>query len=88
MEDVVFLRFFDIIIGSITLAIGLGIFFIPHVVGRIEKKLDKTFSTDKLEKMLNERKNVSQLLLNHPRAVGIILICCSLFLLVSGVVVF
>jgi len=88
MDDVVFLRIFDILVGTITLAIGIGIFFIPQVVAKIEKKLDKVFSTDKLEKMLNDRKNVSQILLNHPRAVGIILICCSLLLLVSGVVVF
>lgn len=88
MDDVALLKTFNIFVGAVAFAIGIGIFFIPKVVAQIEKKLDKSFSTDKLEKMLNERKNMSQVLMNHPRVVGIILVSCSLLLLISGIVVF
>ncbi|MFH0876663.1 MAG: hypothetical protein V1863_00380 [Candidatus Omnitrophota bacterium] len=85
MEEVYVLKIFNLIVGCTGLGIGLGIILMPHVVSAIERKLDKTFSTERLEKVLNERKNLSEVLLKHPRIFGWILFAISFPLVMSSI---
>ncbi|HAJ56300.1 MAG TPA: hypothetical protein DCL35_00855 [Candidatus Omnitrophica bacterium] len=88
MEEVYFFRIFNLVVGVIGLAIGIGVILIPKAISNIENKLDKNFSTDMLEKMLNQRRNLSQALLKHPKIFGAILLVISFLLLLSSVYLF
>lgn len=85
--DVIFFRVFNLVVGVIGLAIGVGVILIPQVVARIEKKLDKEFSTEKLEKLLNERKNITEILLRKPRVFGFMLLFVSALLILASLYV-
>lgn len=85
--DVVFFRVFNLVVGVIGLAIGVGVILIPKVVALIEKKLDKEFSTDKLEKLLNKRKNITEILLKNPRVFGFLLLVISALLILASLYV-
>ena len=88
MEEVYILRIFNLLIGVIGLAIAIGVLLVPKVIGDLEKKLDKNFSTDMLEKMLNQRRNLSEALLKHPKIFGIILLVISFLLILSSIYFF
>lgn len=88
MEDLNFLRIFDLLVGAVGFAISIGVIFVPKVISRIEKKLNTNFSTDMLEKMLNQERNLSEALLKHPKIFGFILLVVSFFLILSGVMIF
>ena len=62
----------------------MGVILVPQAISQIEKKLDKTFSTDRIEKLLNARKNLSDALLKHPRIFGFILFFVSFFLILGS----
>ncbi len=84
MDEVQFFRVFNLIVGVVGLAIGMGVILVPQAVSHIEKKLDKTFSTEKIEKLLNSSKNLSEILLRHPRIFGFILFLVSFFLILGS----
>ncbi|OIO36135.1 MAG: hypothetical protein AUJ74_03525 [Candidatus Omnitrophica bacterium CG1_02_44_16] len=88
MEELSFLRIFNLLAGVIGLAVAIGVLLIPSAVSKLEKKLDKDFSTDALDKMLNQRRNLSEALLKHPRAFGLILLFISFFLTLSSILLF
>ncbi len=81
-------RIVSLISGVIGLAVAIGVILIPNVVSRIEKGLDKSFSTEALEKMLNQRKNLTEALLKHPRIFGFILLFISFLLVASSLYLF
>lgn len=81
MDDVYIFRLVSIMAGVVGLAMSIGVLLIPQAVRRLERNLDKDFSTDHLEKVLNERKNLSEVLLRHPRIFGFILLAISFMLL-------
>lgn len=84
MNELQFFRVFNLVAGVIGLAIGMGVILVPQAISRIEKNLDKTFSTEKIEKLLNARKNLSEILLKHPRIFGFILFFISFFLILGS----
>jgi len=84
MDEITIFRLVSLLAGVIGLAMAIGVILIPKVVHRIEKGLDTTFSTEKLEKMLNERKNLTEILLRHPRIFGFLLLAISFLLLLSN----
>ena len=88
MEELSFLRIFNLLAGVIGLAVAIGVLLIPSAVSQLEKKLDKDFSTDALDKMLNQRRNLSEALLKHPRVFGLILLFISFFLTLSSILLF
>lgn len=88
MEEVYFFRIFNLLVGVIGLAIGIGVLLAPKVISDIEKKLDKNFSTENAEKILNQRRNLSEALLKYPKAFGTILFVASFLLLLSSIYLF
>ena len=88
MQELNIFRVFNLLIGVIGIAVAVGLLLVPRVIYDIEKKLDKTFSTEKLEKLLNERKNLSAALLRRPKLFGVILLLVSFLLLLSSVLLF
>jgi hypothetical protein len=88
MNEFYIVRLVNLLSGVIGLAVAVGMILVPHVVSKIDKKLDKEFPTEKLEKVLNERKNLSEVLLKHPRIFGFILLAVSFLLLLSGIQLF
>ncbi len=88
MEEITIFRLFNLVVGVLGIAIGLAIMLIPHVISRIEKKLDKNFSTESLEKILNKRRNLSEALLKNPKLFGLMLLAISFLLLVSSMLFF
>ena len=88
MNELNIVRLINLLSGVIGLAVAIGVILVPHVVSKVDKKLDKEFPTDKLEKILHERKNLSEVLLKHPRIFGFILLAVSFLLLLSGILLF
>ncbi len=87
MDSVLGLKVFNIVVGVIGIAIGLGVMLAPKIISQIEKSLDKEFSTDIIEKILNQRRNLSQALMRHPKVFGLILLVISFLLLLSSLFV-
>ena len=85
MNELNIVRLVNLLSGVVGLAVAIGVILIPRVVSKIDKRLDKDFSTEKLEKMLHEKKNLSEVLLRHPRIFGFILLVISFLLLLSGI---
>ena len=88
MNELNIVRLVNLLSGVVGLAVAIGVILIPRVVSKIDKRLDKDFSTEKLEKMLHEKKNLSEVLLKHPRIFGFILLVISFLLLLSGILLF
>lgn len=88
MNELSIVRLVNLLCGVIGLAVAIGMILVPHVVSKIDKKLDTEFSTDKLEKILNRRKNLSEVLLKHPKVFGFVLLAVSFLLLLSGILLF
>jgi hypothetical protein len=88
MQEVYYFRVFILLIGVIGAAIAIGVILVPKSISDLEKKLDKNFSTEILEKMLNQRRNLSEALLKHPKIFGGILLVTSLLLLLSSIYLF
>lgn len=88
MDEIRPLMIFNIVAGLLGIIVALGIMLIPHIIAALEKKLDKTFSTQRLEELLNKRRNFSEILLKHPRLFGLILLVVSFLLFVSGMTFF
>lgn len=88
MEEIAIFRIFNLLIGVIGLAVAIGIILVPRVISALEKRLDKTFSTETLEKLLNQRHNLSEVLLNHPKVFGFILLFISFLLTLSSILLF
>lgn len=88
MEEIYILRIFNLLVGVIGVAIAIGVLLVPKAISDIEKKLDKSFSTEILEKILNQRRNLSAALMKHPKVFGIILLVISFLLLVSSITIF
>ena len=88
MTEVYMYRVFNVLVGIIGLAIGVGLILVPKTISAIEKKLDKEFSTQKLEKILNEKRNLSEVLMRRPKIFAAILILVSFFLILSSLMVF
>lgn len=88
MEEIYLLRIFNLLIGVIGVAIAIGVLLVPGAISDIEKKLDKSFSTEMLEKILNQRRNLSAALMKHPKLFGTILLIISFLLLVSSITIF
>jgi hypothetical protein len=84
MGEVYFFQIFNLLVGIIGLAIGLGLLLSPRTISNIEKMLDRNFTTENIEKMLNQRRNISDALLRHPKVFAGILLIISLLLLVSS----
>lgn len=87
-DELEILKIVSVLSGVLGLAIGLAIILVPKALMKVEQNLDKSFSTEKLEKILNERRNVTQTLLKRPRLFGIILLVISFLLVLSGMIVF
>jgi len=88
MEEVYVFKIFNLIVGIVGFAIGFGVILAPKVISAIEKNLDKDFSTESLEKMLNQRRNITEALMRHPKIFGAILVIVSFFLLASSILIF
>lgn len=88
MEEIYILRIFNLLVGVIGVAISIGVLLVPKAISDIEKKLDKSFSTEMLEKILNQRRNLSAALMKHPKVFGTILLVISFLLLVSSITIF
>ncbi|MFH0940333.1 MAG: hypothetical protein V1840_00570 [Candidatus Omnitrophota bacterium] len=88
MLELGFLRIFNLLIGVVGLAVSIGILLIPRAISQLEKKLDQNFSTEAIEKLLNQKRNLSEALLKHPRVFGFILLFISFFLTLSGILLF
>jgi hypothetical protein len=88
MEEVYFFRIFNLLVGVVGLAIAIGVLLAPKIVSDLERKLDKNFSTEMLEKMLNQRRDLSEALLRHPKVFGSILLVISFLLLLSSIYLF
>lgn len=88
MSEVHILRIFNLLVGVVGLAIGLGVLLVPKTISSIEKTLDKEFSTEKLEKMLNERRNLSESLMKRPKVFAFFLLVVSFLLLLSSLLLF
>ena len=88
MGEIHIFRVFNLIVGVIGLAIGLGVLLVPKTISSIEKTLDKEFSTAKLEKMLNERRNLSESLMKRPKMFAFFLLVVSFLLLLSSLLLF
>ncbi len=86
MSEVVLLKVFSILAGTIGVAIGIGLLLVPSAIAHIEKKLDTHYSTDRLEKILNERRELTRVLLQRPKVFGAILLGISFLLLLSNLV--
>ncbi len=88
MEEIDFLRIFNLLVGVVGLAVSIGILLIPRIVSSLEKKLDKDFSTEAIDKLLNQKRNLTEALLKHPRVFGFILLFISFFLTLSSILLF
>jgi hypothetical protein len=86
MDDLAILRVVDLVAGAIGGLAAIGLIFAPRVVEWLEKKLDYNFSTHSLEETLNKRKEISSLLLQRSRVIGLILLVISFFLLMTGII--
>jgi len=75
---------FTMVAGVIGLAVAVGMILVPRALAQIDQKLDTHVSTDKLEKALNERINLTQVLMKHPRIYGSILLVISFLLVLSS----
>ncbi|HQP91341.1 MAG TPA: hypothetical protein PLU24_01555 [Candidatus Omnitrophota bacterium] len=89
MEEAYIFKVFNLIVGIVGLAIGLGIILAPKIISSIEKTLNKEFDpTVTFEKFLNQKKNLTEALMKHPKIFGSILVIVSFFLLLSSMYVF
>lgn len=88
MQELYIFRVFILLTGVVGLAMAVGIVLAPNFIASIEKNLNKSFSTDKLEKMLNESRNVTEILLRHPRIFGFFLLFVSFFLTLSALLLY
>lgn len=75
---------FTMIAGVIGLAVAVSMILVPRALAQLDKKLDTHVSTDKLEKVLNGRMNLTQALMKHPRIYGAILLVVSFLLVLSS----
>ena len=88
MEEIYVLKIFNLVVGIVGFAVGFGVILAPKIISAIEKNLDKDFSTESLEKMLNQRRNITEALMRHPKIFGAILVMVSFFLLASSILIF
>ncbi|MFA5039055.1 MAG: hypothetical protein WC732_05180 [Candidatus Omnitrophota bacterium] len=88
MTEIEILHIISMLSGVLGLAVAISLILVPKALGKVEKGLDRNFSTDKLEKMLNERRNVTEVLLKHPRVFGAILMVISFLLVLSSLIIF
>ena len=84
MSDTFLYPVFTMVAGVIGLAVAVGMILVPRALAQIDKKLDSHVSTDRLEKALNERINLTQALMKHPRIYGAILLAISFLLVLSS----
>ena len=75
---------FTMVAGVIGLAVAVGMLLVPRALAQIDKKLDTNVSTDNIEKALNQRINLTQILMKHPRIFGSILLIISFLLVLSS----
>ena len=75
---------FTMVAGVIGLAVAVGMLLVPRALAQIDKKLDTSVSTDNIEKTLNQRINLTQTLMKHPKIVGSILLVISFLLVLSS----
>jgi hypothetical protein len=85
MIDAETIKVFNFIVGTLGLAFGVCLIIVPSAVLGLEKLLDKTFSTEKLEQILNSRKDLTTGLQKRPRIAGLILLIVSTFLVLTSV---
>lgn len=88
VDEVYFFQIFNLLVGIIGFFVGLGLLLSPRTISDLEKMLDKNFTTEKIEKMLNQRRNISDALLRKPKVFAGILLIISFLLLVSSLVWF
>ncbi len=88
MEDLSMLRMFNLIVGAIGIVIGLGVVFAPKAIRNLEKKLDTDISTESLQKLLEQKRDISDFLFRYAKVFGALLVLTSLFLLFTSVVTF
>jgi len=88
MAELDIFRVIGLVAGVIGLAVAVGVILAPRAIRKIEKGLDKSFSLERVEKMLNERKDLTDALLRRPRIFGFILLAISFLLLLSSLLLF
>ena len=89
MQEAYIFKVFNMVVGVIGLAIGLGVILAPKIISAIEKNLDKEFSpSETLEKLLNQKRNLTDALMRHPKIFGFILVFVSFFLILSSIYIF
>ncbi len=88
MHEFNMLRIFNLLVGVVGDAVSLSFLLVPRAISNIEKNLDRHFSTEMLEKLLNQKRNLSEALLKHPKVFGTILLVISFLLLLSSMLLF
>lgn len=88
MEDLSILRMFNLVVGAVGLVIGLGVIFAPKTIRNIEKKLDADISTESLQKLLEQRRDISDFLFRYSKFFGSLLVLTALFLVFTSVVMY
>ena len=88
MTELDILRIVNLLVGVVGLAVSISILLMPRAISDLEKKLDKSFSTEMIEKILNQRRNLSEALLRHPRIFGFMLLGISFLLALSAILLF
>lgn len=87
MNEIELLHIVSVMSGVTGLALGVSMILAPRALGKIEKTLDRSFTTEKLEKILNERRNLTDKLLKHPKLFGFILLVVSFLLVLSSLII-
>lgn len=88
MTEIDIFRIVTFLAGVVGLAVAVGVILAPRAIRKFEEKLDKSFSLEHVEKMLNERKDLTEALLRRPRIFGFILLVISFLLLLANLLLF
>ena len=86
MDDLGILRMFNLVVGAIGIVIGIAVVFAPKTIRHLNKELDKTISTESIQKMLERKRDISDFLFRYAKAFGALLVITSLFLLFTSIV--
>jgi hypothetical protein len=83
IDEARLVRFIFILIGSMGLAIGLGLMLATPAVVKEKKPPPQGFSREKIKEILSRKRSMADILLRRPKFFGLALFMVSFFLLLS-----